>query len=327
MECSVYDRNLSRIGVISTWVSLIWEENYNDVGSFQLSVIQIDGIADILKPDYYVGISESDTLMIIKSVQIIDTNIVADGYSITNIFSDRVSTEVVSNENAEKAMRRIVENMEPWPNLYLGNLAGINDVFKAQKSDDNVLNYLKSISIETDIGFKLRYDNVLKKLFFECYKPSKNANLKFSTLYGNMGNVGYSSSTSNFKNVAVVAGAGEGDKRITVIAGDVNSEGINRREIYIDARQEQIEEGETEEEYRNRLIRYGEEKLIGRTKIENFKFEIQDERVKLGDVVTCKMPEIGVELEVRINGITRTSRRNENTIEASVGTPIRIRRY
>ena len=38
MTVSVYNLRLERIGVIETWVSLVWQECYNTEGSFQLEV-------------------------------------------------------------------------------------------------------------------------------------------------------------------------------------------------------------------------------------------------------------------------------------------------
>lgn len=327
MECNVYDINLNRIGIISTWVSMVWAEGYNTMGEFQIELKQTDETTKLIQPDLYVGISESDTLMIIKSVQISSGTVIASGYPATWILSERVSTDVISNINSEIAMRRLVENMIPWDNVEIGESAGLSDVFKAQKSDATVLEYCECIATESDIGFKLRHDKKSKKLYFECYKPNKNPNLRFSTMYGNMGGIEYSNSTAIFKNVAVVAGSGEGETRITVIAGSVDTSGTNRREMYVDARQEQPEEGESEESYKERLVRYGLEKLVGMSKIENFSFLINNGNAKLGDVVTCNVPEIGVKLEVRIVGIRRTSQKNQTIIEASVGTPIVIRRY
>ena len=177
------------------------------------------------------------------------------------------------------------------------------------------------------MGVRLRHDKNAKKLLFECYKPAADANLRFSTAYGNMGNLEYSSSTASLKNVVIVAGAGEGDARVTVLAGATSTTGAERREMYVDARNEQPEEGESDENYRARLVRYGEEKLVGQVRIENFSFVLDDDRAGLGDIVTCNVPEIGVKLQVRITGIRRTTQNNGTTVEASVGTPIILRRW
>lgn len=327
MECNIYDIDLNRVGVLNTWVSMVWEESYNSDGSFQIEVQQTESVTKLLQVDRYAGIKESNTLMVIKAVQISDGKVIASGYPALWVLSDRVSTAVVSNTNAETALRSLVSEMNPWPHIELGESAGLTDMFTAQKSDASLLEYCQVIAQAVDMGVRLRHDRKQKKLLFECYKPSVNANVRFSTAYGNMGDLEYSSSTASLKNVAIVAGAGEGDARVTVEAGATLATGADRREMYVDARNEQPEEGESGTDYKARLVRYGEEKLVGQVKIENFSFTIDDERAKLGDIVTCNSPEIGVKLQVRITGIRRTTQNNGTTVEASVGTPIILRRW
>lgn len=327
MECRIYDLKLNRIGVLNTWVSMVWEESYNADGSFQIEVQQTKSAATLLKEDRYAGIPESNTLMIIKAAQVKGGKIVASGYPALWVLSDRVSTSVVSNTNAETALRNLVSAMDPWPRLELGESAGLTDVFTAEKSDASLLEYCQVIAQAVDMGVRLRHDKNAKKLLFECYKPAADANLRFSTAYGNMGDMEYSSSTASLKNVAIVAGAGEGNARVTVLAGATSTTGAERREMYVDARNEQPEEGESDEAYRARLVRYGEEKLVGQVRIENFSFVLDDDRAGLGDIVTCNVPEIGVKLQVRITGIRRTTQNNGTTVEASVGTPIILRRW
>lgn len=327
MECNIYDIDLNRVGVLNTWVSMVWEESYNADGSFQIEVQQTESVTKLLQVDRYAGIKESNTLMVIKAVQISDGKIIASGYPALWVLTDRVSTAVISNTNAESALRGLVSSMNPWPRLELGESAGLTDVFTAQKSDASLLEYCQVVAQAVDMGVRLRHDRKQKKLLFECYKPAVNANVRFSTAYGNMGDLEYSSSTASLKNVAIVAGAGESDARVTVEAGETSKTGADRREMYVDARSEQPEEGESDADYKARLVRYGEEKLVGQVKIENFSFTIDDERAKLGDIVTCNAPEIGVKLQVRITGIRRTTQNNGTIVEASVGTPIVLRRW
>lgn len=327
MECNIYDINLNRIGVLVTWVSMVWEESYNADGRFQVEVQQTTEAADLLKVDRYVGILESNTLMIIKAVQIENGKIIASGFPAISVLSERVSTKVVSNENAETALRNLISSADPWPRLELGNVAGITDKFNAEKSDATLLEYCQVIAQSVDMGIRFRHDKKEKKLLFECYKPPLNENAKYSTSYGNMGNIKYSVSTANLKNVAVVSGSGEGSSRVTVMAGRTDLTGFDRREMYVDARSEQQEEGESDESYRARLVRYGEEKLVGQSKIENFSFYLDDNKLSLGDIITCNMSEIGVKLKVRVTGIRLTSQKNRTKVEASVGTPIILRRW
>ena len=191
MECSIYDINLNRIGVLSTWISMVWEESYNSDGSFQIEVQQTNEAATLLKVDRYVGIQESKTLMIIKAVQIENGKIIASGYPAISVLSERVSTEVVSNQNAEEALRKLISSVDHWTRLELGNVAGITDKFTAEKSDASLLEYCQVIAQSVDMGIRFRHDKKEKKLLFECYKPPINENSKYSTLYGNMGNIKY----------------------------------------------------------------------------------------------------------------------------------------
>ena len=326
MECNIYDTDLNRIGCLYTWVSMVWEESYNDEGSFQLELQQIDGLSDLLQVDRYCGIKESSTLMVIKAIEIEDNTVLVSGYPATHILADRVSTAVISNQNAETALRGLISDMDAWPNLELGEFAGLSDKFTAQKSDATLLEYCQIISQAVDMGFRLRHDKAQKKLLFECYKPEENPNARFSSLYGNMGDITYSVSSANYKNVAIVAGQGEGDDRITVLAGATDTTGFSRREMYVDARQEQMEEDESETDYRARLVQYGEEKLVGQDIIENISFTVDPDAVSLGDLVFCSLPEIGLKVQVRVTGMMMTSEENGITWEASLGTPIVLRR-
>ena len=119
MECSIYDINLNRIGVLSTWISMVWEESYNSDGSFQIEVQQTREVSNLLNVDRYAGISESNTLMIIKAVQIESGKIIASGYPAISVLSERVSTEVVSNQNAETALRNLISSADHLPRLEL----------------------------------------------------------------------------------------------------------------------------------------------------------------------------------------------------------------
>ncbi len=326
MECSVYNTELERIAIIDSFVSLVWQENYNTLGDFQLEVWQIEDNVSLFQPDYYVGKKNSETLMIIKSVQILDGVILVAGYSATRVLQDRVSTEVISNQNAETALRQLVGKMKPWDRIELGEVANIPDKFTAQKSDATLFEYCENISQAVDMGFRFSHDKKQRKLIFECYKPLENTEVKFSTYFGNINQLNYSLSTANYKNVAIVAGAGEGENRVTVMAGDTESTGIDRREMYVDARNKQPQENESPEDYKQRLVRVGESKLIEQIKIQNIQFLIDDERVNLGDIVSCNIPEFGIKLKVRIIGISEVSQNNTTTRQVILGEPINISR-
>ena len=326
---NVYDKNLNRIGVVETWVSLLWSEGYNTIGEFCIEVQQTEELARLLKVGNYVGRSDFKTLCLIRSIEVKDNEIVANGHPAANILSERVSTEVINNQNAEEALRNLVANMNEWNCVSLGNVAGFEDVFERQISDKTLAKYCEEICAEFDMGFILRHDKTNKKLLFEVYRPEINKNLKYATKFGNLAEVVYSEADTKYKNVAVVAGEGEDKERITVYAGDIESVGTERRELYVDARSVQKKPEDTDETYRQKLYDFGLEKLAENAKIQNISVQIDAEdfgkKVELGDIVTCILDDIGVKLQTRIIGFTYTSQRNQNEIEVEFGTPI-IRR-
>lgn len=326
---NVYDKDLNRIGTIETWVSLLWQEGYNTVGTFVIECQQTKNVAELLKVGNYIGRGDFKTLCLIRGKEVRNHLIVASGFPAVDILRERVSTTVISNQNAEESMRSLVANMSPWECVEVGELAGITERFERQISDKTILQYCEEIAEEIDAGFKLRFDKANKKLLFEVYKPVKNENLVFATKFGNLAEIIYSETDNQFKNVAVVAGAGEGDARITVTVGDLTATGVARREMYVDARNIQPKEEETEEAYKIRLENQGLEKLAAQIKIENLSAEINSDdfgkRYNLGDVVTCILDDLGVKLDTRIIGFSYTSQNNQTVTELEFGKPI-IRR-
>ena len=323
---NVYNENLERIGTIETWVSLLWEEGYNTLGDFLIEVQQTKEIAKLLKIGNYIGRGDFKTLCLIRSVEVKDKKIIANGHTAAAILNERVSTKVIDNQNAEEAMRGLVSERAAWPCVELGELSNLTEKFERQTSDKTVLEYCEEIAAEIDAGFILRFDKQRKKLLFEVYKPDINKNLIFATKFGNLSETVYSESENKFKNVAVVAGEGEGENRITVFAGETESEGAARRELYVDARNVRIEENETEENYRTRLLNLGLKKLAEQIKIQNISVSIDSEdfgtRFGLGDVVTLILDDIGIKIQPRIIGFSYKSQNNQNYLEAEFGTPI-----
>lgn len=325
MYLDVYDIDLVHVGRIYTWVSLVWEGQYNAEGSFQLEVQPADGITDLFRVDRYCTIDQSDEVMVIKSIDISDT-IVINGFTASHILTERVFTNTVESGNAEQMMREIVSTYcADWPCLELGVVAGIDAAYSHAVSDGTVFDKVQKIAQETDIGFRVR--KLGKKLLFECFQPKANPNLKFAERYGNLGEVTYAKSTIQYKNVAVVAGQGEGEDRVTVIAGDAQAKGAARREIYVDARsvQQDTEGGETMAQYIERLKAHGLEKLIEQVEIETVSFSVTGD-VQIGEIITVMMDNFGLTVTARVTNIKLTSQNNTTKKEIGVGTPISIDR-
>lgn len=87
---------------------------------------------------------------------------------------------------------------------------------------------------------------------FEQYVPTNhcinnadgNSPVVFDTNLGNLENIVYELDATKSKTVALVAGEGEGDDRIVIETGDDQLSGLERVELYVDARDLQMEEQE-----------------------------------------------------------------------------------
>lgn len=325
MKLTFYSSVLEKKAIMFSWLSMLWQPEYNDVGQFVVELQENSEFFRTIKQlDYVVFDEDPDTVMMVWGIEIKNRKVVISGHGATYLLNNRVSNDVVKDENAEIAMRRLVENMIPWECVSVGALQEIPDKFTAQTSDGTVLDYCKTISKFCDIGFRFKKFN--KNLLFECYKPSINESVKFAAKLGNMGDERYSESEKDYKNVAIVEGASIEGERITVITGDTSAVGMQRREMYVDARDVQPEEGETLEEYKQRLVRRGEKKLSERIKIVNTTFSILDENIKLGDLVNLMPTYTNETLQARVTSITYKSQNNTIKKTIGIGQPIPINR-
>lgn len=389
----IFDIKLNRIGTLFTWISLLWEHQYNSLGSFQLEVQQTADTAKLLKPWIYLKLENDDKPMIATSLQVKDKKIVLRGYPAIYILQKRVSNVVFSNTNAEQAMRQLVGSMQPWENLKLGKVNNLPDKYANQVSDKSILEYCEIIGKETDIGFYIRKQK--QNLLFECFKPAQNPNIKVSEKYGNLANVVYNVNENEHYNVAIIAGMAvnntavqqyygniqfsadvptmtatytkSGDltdfsasltngelvltypdnqentvdlyiydgktyakinDRYTLEVGDTTASGYLRRELYVDARdlQQDTEKGETIDQYAERLRLRALSALAEKLKIQTVDFEIDDNRAKLGDIISVSIPAFDLRLIVRVVADKIKSQNNQLIRTIRVGTSINYSR-
>lgn len=349
MYLNIYDLDLKRIGTLQTWISMTWEDLYNDIGSITLEVVQTEDAVNLLKPWRYCTIDQSDQVMLLLSIQIQEGHLIAYGRSAICLLERRIATTTISNANAESALLNLVDGMSEWTKLVSGERKGIADVFASQYGGGTVYSYFETIGKAVDMGYKvlkigykgdltdennedlishtgdpLQVFTLDKELTAVCYKPAVNLNARYSLQYGNLSEVKYSLSDIQHYNVALVAGQGEGEERVTVYAGRTDLTGTDRLEMYVDARdlQQDTQKGETLEQYKKRLVARGEQKLLKMAQINTIEFRIDETRASLGDVVSVRLPEFGITKQVRVTSRTITSEYNEVRVTLGVGEPI-----
>ena len=331
MTLDVLDElTLARLGRIEVWVSLYWDEPYNTEGSFTLEVRPTAENLALLQEGCWVKRSDRQMPMRIchRTNANEDKNLVCTGSPATWILTKRVSTAIVKAENAEVAMRRLVAEMEPWPRLELGELVGFDTTYTQQTSGGTIMDYMTTIGAACDLGFRivLAGKNDQKKLRFEVYHPTADPNNRYSSRWGTLRDASWAFGDSDYCNVAVVQGSGEGTARATVTVGLTDAAGAERREMYVDARDLQPDEesGETTAStaYLERLMARGLNKLLEQTRTGSIEVELEDNALEPGDVAVCSLPELGYKATVRVANIITQSQMDGTTRTVRLGTPV-----
>ena len=201
------------------------------------------------------------------------------------------------------------------------------DHLEKQITGENLYESILAICQEFYYGSKVTLNNGIFN--FELYKgtdrsvsQTANPHVVFSPEFENFLASDYSFETTNYRNVALVAGEGEGKARITRSVGTAS--GLDRYEIYVDSRNTSSNDGEiTATEYANLLIAEGQETLAENVKTEIFEGTINSGRTYeynsdyfLGDIVTMRN-EFGMQKDVRIIEVIESLDENGLTITPS----------
>lgn len=323
MKINLYDENLSRIAIIDErFVSCLWSEGYNTTENFTLELQETEEYRKKVRPDCYVGRNDRKTLMVIKTVEIADNKIIASGKQATQVLDDVAFIGTINEgSKIDSSIEKAYNGSNKFKNVEVVS-SGLSETYKHQISNKHFLNLCETMCQSEDVGFRsVRNNGVIN---IEFYKPDLKSNLVFSQKFGNLSIDSINISTSTFKNYAIVLGEGEGENRIRVVVDQTN--GNERRELIVDAKDIQREENETNESYNSRLAARGAEKLLECQKVIDFVFKpfSKDFGVKydLGDILTVLLPEYGMKLQSRVVRFTQKSQNNQTTTTIDVGNLI-----
>ena len=320
MNLNLYDKDLNRIAIIGgQYVSCLWAEGYNTVENFTLELIATENYKKNVKPDFYVGRDDRPTLMVIKTVQISGGKVAASGKQATRVLDDVSFVGTIQGGSmVDTSIKSAYNGSNKYHKVEFAN-TNLQIPYNHQISNKSFLELCETTCQSEDIGFRcVRNSGVIS---VEFYKPEEKDNLVFSEKFGNITIDSLSNSTEKYKNYAIVLGEGEGENRIRV---DVDfTRGNERREMIVDARDLSFEDGETEENYRNRLSARGVEKLLERTKTMSCAFTPYSndfgKKYDLGDFLTVYMTDYGITLKARVSKFTQKSQNNKTTTTIEVG--------
>ena len=236
----------------------------------------------------------------------------------------------------EEAMRTLIqEEYNRVPRtlpMKLGTAGGFPATIQCQVSLKNLLTVLQAMAKAGGLGFRVYAAPEEQTLYFEVYEgvdrtegQEDNTRVTFSDVYFNIDKPHYTENEANYKNYAIVCGAGEGMNRTIVEVDRTNGE--DRRELLVDARD--LSQGEqTDAQYAAVLTQRGNDKLDEHNRIQSFEAGIKSSSQfrytvdwNLGDIVTGKQTEWGVAMDQRVTEVEEVYENDAITVTPTLGTP------
>lgn len=364
MELYIFNRDLELQGMLDTFTSLRWVRRYHKAGEFELHCNLNINTLNLLKKENIIFKKDDIEAGYIETRQLkVDNNgqeyLEVKGHFVTNYLERRINWGILNySGKTEELMRKLVldNTINPSninrkiPNLILGDLKGFKEKLDYQNSYGNILDCLENISNTSSLGYRNILDFKNRHIIFSVYKgvdrTINNGNIApciFSRDFENVLEQSYFDSINNYKNTCLIAGAGEGkDRKLTSIE---EGEGLDRYELYVDARDLQetksIEKKDSAgntiteevsipiEEYYKILLQRGKEKLEECKEIQTFDSRINTngnniykKDYDLGDIVTIVDKKWGLTIDARITEIEEVYEQQGLSINVVFGNNI-----
>lgn len=351
----IYSDTRERIGVLQHDDSVQWLENYQSPGEIKIVARATqDNIAMLIEGNRVYN-TESDTSARICHRDIDETEsesiITARAQITSRLLGDRVVMATENVRNVEAGMYAAYSKNRRALPIDISVPVGYTETTDTEISWNSVLEAEEKLAEVSGLGFKVIFDPLTGKETFKVYRGVDRSKDTypgyvgyFGTDVGNIQKVSISSGSTDYKNVAIVAGEGEGAARTvrTVSLGSVSGE--NRRELYVDARDLQREyqvatpTGEVDEkgnpvfsyetkkytpaEYNALLDDRGFKKLAEHLKDFSITCDITQNNIEfgkdyfLGDRLPIKLPEYGIYASAVLSSANRIYEKEGNKIIA-----------
>lgn len=320
--------------MIDSYTSVIWTTRYFTDGDFELYLPASEKNIMLLKEKNYLCRDKDITktpselryknVMIIEKIQVTTdiengNYLIITGRSLKSILKRRIVWQQTNlSGKVEFAIRRLLTENAISPSiqqrkiakLSLGEILDLPDTTEMQITGDNLGDSVEKLC--TAYGYGYDIDVVNGKFIFylyvgadRSYNQTENPYIVFSSKFENILKTDYSYDITNFKNVALVSGEGEGLDRKTQSVGDASD--LERYEKYVDARDLSSNNGEyTQEEYNKMLWNRGLSSLNESSTVESFSGETEtritytlNKDYFLGDIVQVQN-EYGIAAAPRI---------------------------
>ena len=335
MVFNVYNKEFQRLSLVDTFISSEWSVDYNGLGNFTLVLSETVKNVNVFKNGHFIKQQSDNDNIVTDCVMLITSVIYNDdrtmtiiGASALQLLQNRIIDKTLMVADAETAMRYAVSNFRPFEGVVLGEIKNYNIQFNPnfETTYTSVYDLCFKICEETGLGMRMLLDTKINKLVFDVYNGVERVNAVYSDIWGNLLSAKLTQSDINYKNFAFVAGQGRNEERVIVTVGDDNLQNFERAELFVDARDLQQDDTESDEAYRNRLIARGLEKLNENQKIFNVSLTIPDtdlyKKFNLGDKINVNIERYNLKVLIRVQGYTIKQVKNIQKLTLSLGVPI-----
>lgn len=335
MEFNILNKSRQWIGVIDQYKSAIWTPRYWETGDFEIYIEATAQNIAMLQKGFYVTRPDDDMACIVEKINLTEDEdagkyLIVTGRDLKSIIGRRIVWEQTNLKGTvEDCIRQLItENIisptlsyRKIDNFFLREKKNFTETLEMQATGENLLDVITKLCKTYGYGFRVTF-NDSRQFMFDLYKGvdrsySQNVNpyVVFSPMFDNVKTIDYSSDKTNYKNVALVAGEGEGVTRKTVEIGQ--GSGLERYELFVDARDLSTNEGQPEEipiqEYNNLLAERGNEALASAIISDSFEGEVEPsvnynykQDYFLGDIIQIEN-EYGITAAPRITEIIESA--------------------
>ena len=289
-ELYFLDRDLTVVrGPIDRFVSLAWREAYDTCGSFTLVLpMDRDLFSAVLSADYlevrgrrglgrvekvtYSGGDSGGTVTVSGRMaeSLLSDRIIPRRTVVSGVLCRAVEAVVAANAGPDAGSRAIrgltVRAAEELTDAD-GSPLTLDDHVTGRSLDEWLYEVLGAVGA----SYRIVPDFDAGTLVFEIYRgldrtqnQSENDFAVFSASFSSAGEFRFVSDGTDSRNVAYIAGEGEGDDRVEVTLDLRTTPDEPIRELYIDARDLRSDDGETvlsDAEYRELLLSRGRQRL------------------------------------------------------------------
>lgn len=338
----IFSDTFEFITEIDAYESSMWTKRWHKQGEFQIVVNQHMENVDELLEGRIVSVGRDKTGIIAHIEETTSENgkgsdqLLVRGFDLKGILAKRITIppagqaydgqtsnvetlmkQFVNNNAVTTTAERIIAKLSIAPNLNRGSSFFYQTRFK------NLVVELEKLSVSSGLGWDVLFNGT--SYVFDVLEGRDLTSIQginppviFSAEFDNVKSQKVIESSFDYKNVAIVAGQGEGAEREVVYIGGAS--GLSRNEIYIDARD--IEDG-------GNLLDRGEQKLAEYAKVESFETSVLTYGPfeygvdwQLGDIVTVQNAKKTRTAHLRVTEIVEVIEKDGYQLDAVFGQPM-----